>query len=83
MQVRSFDAELILLDTKGGDYYAVADAGRDLVLRLVEGDSIEQAAHALHAEYDVVWPTLCDDVMSLVSDLVSRGLLVLRKVEAQ
>lgn len=79
VQARSFGGELILLDTSGGDYYAVADAGRSFVLRLTEGASVEQAARAVHAEYEVAWTELCSDLLSLFGDLVSRGLLVPRQ----
>jgi hypothetical protein len=75
---RQFDDEMLLLDLNRGEYYALNVVGARMWGGLAEGKTPEEIASALAGEYDVEAAVLLRDCLSLVDDLVSRGLLVRR-----
>lgn len=78
VQVRTFDGELIVLDSKSGDYFAVNEVGADFLKALEEGCSVEECARRLHDSYAVAWMQLCSDLLELARELLSRRLIVPR-----
>lgn len=78
VHVRAFDGEMILLNARGGEYYALNDVGQDLVQALERGYSLEECARRLHEQYEVEWLTMCSDILELARELLSRKLIVLR-----
>ena len=78
VQARSFEGEMILLDSHSGDYFALNDVGRSLVQGLDDGYSLEECAAKLHEAFEVEWHVLCSDVLHVCSELMSRKLIVPR-----
>ena len=76
VHVRVFEGETILLDSEGGDYFALNDVGGLLVQSLVAGASLEECARSVHETFQVEWETVCADLEQLYSELVERGLIV-------
>jgi hypothetical protein len=72
---REFDGELVLLDIGKGDYYGLDEIGAKLWQGLAGGQSIAEIVDSLVGQYEVDRATLSDDLIALVRDLVSRGLL--------
>jgi hypothetical protein len=76
---RQFDDEMLLLDLNRGEYYALNVVGARMWGALAEGKTPDEIATALAGDYDVEPAVLLQDCLSLVDDLVSRGLLVRRR----
>jgi hypothetical protein len=72
---RAFDDELVLLDLNGGEYYGLDAVGAFIWRRIGEGVTAEDTASAVVAAYDVDEERAEDDVLSLLDDLLARGLL--------
>ncbi len=67
--------ELVLLNLKTQQYFALDDVGSDMWKMLVEHHDIETVANLLSAEYDVDPGTLRSDLDHLVERLLAAGLL--------
>ncbi len=78
VSVRTFGAELIVLDAASGNYFALNEVGSEFVGALQEGKSVEECARLLHERFDVAWPDLCSDLLQLSSELLSRSLIIPR-----
>ncbi|MGA2449829.1 MAG: PqqD family protein [Polyangiaceae bacterium] len=74
--VRLFDDELLIVDLSRGEYFSLDDVGARLWGGLEKGQSIEQVAKDVMAEYDVAFDVALADLRSLSADLIERGLLV-------
>lgn len=74
--VREFEGELVLLDMKSGDYFALNDVGHEFWTHLAAGCSVGAAAEHLVARYDVQLVELCQDLCELFDALEARNLLV-------
>ena len=75
VHVREFDGELIILDLERGDYFGLDEIGARMWTELTAGRSPRQVAELLSREYDVEPAQLLSDVVSLVQELLDRGLL--------
>lgn len=67
--------ELVLLNLKTQQYFALNDIGTDMWNRLVEYGDLETVARLLSAEYEVDLETLRKDLQNLVGRLQAAGLL--------
>jgi hypothetical protein len=67
--------ELILLNLKSQEYFALNSIGADMWSRLLEHGNVETVARLLSAEYDVEEQTLRNDLENLIGRLVGAGLL--------
>jgi Coenzyme PQQ synthesis protein D (PqqD) len=76
VHARLFDGELVILDLAGGEYFALDAIGSRLWRALESGQSIDDVAKAVVAEYDVTLAEASADLEALAEDLTSRGLLV-------
>jgi hypothetical protein len=79
VQFRRFEDELVILDLVGGEYFALNATGARMWERLASGDTPEETAAVLLAEYNVDPKSLLDDCLRLVDELVGRGLVKLLK----
>ncbi len=67
--------ELVLLDIAKGVYFGLDGVGKHIWESLSDGQSLQQAAAAVAAEYEVDDDRAASDVMEFASDLVGRELL--------
>jgi hypothetical protein len=74
---RRFEDELVILDLMGGQYFSLNAAGVRMWERLASGDTPEETATVLFAEYDVDLDALVDDCLRLIDELIGRGLVKL------
>ena len=70
--------ELAILDAEGGEYYTLNEVGARVWDHLKQGGSLAAARDALLAEYEVPAEVLHRDLLALVADLESKGLLKVR-----
>jgi len=71
---REFDDEVVLLDLRGGEYYALNQTGTTLWSLITNGH--ESPEEQLAALYGVPIVEARDDYEAFVSELLSLGLLV-------
>ncbi len=72
---RAFGAEIVLLDFGKGEYFGLDEVGADIWRRLEAGDDIGAAADHLAAHYAVDRDEALRDIVDLVSELRSYGLV--------
>ncbi len=73
---RRFDAELVLVDLKGGEYYGLSEVAAEAFEQLAGGKARRDVTEALAALYDVDRARLEEDVDALIETLIDRGLLI-------
>ena len=73
---RTFDGELVVLDTKGGEYFALDEIGAELWNGLESGKTLEEIADGIVQRYDVTRDRALADLTALCDELVSRGLFI-------
>lgn len=76
VHTRLFDGELVILDLARGEYMALDAIGSRLWAGIEAGRSIADLAREIADEYDVTAEQARTDFETLVSELVSLGLLV-------
>jgi hypothetical protein len=72
---RDLDGEAIILNTESGKYYGLDEVGTRMWHLLAEHGRVEPAYQALLAEYEVDEERLERDLLELVDELVSHGLM--------
>ena len=70
------EGELILLDIRGGQYYALGSVGSRCWQLLAQHGDDEEVIKAIVGEFEVDEATARSDVGALVRRLLERGLLV-------
>lgn len=75
IHVRTFDGDLVILNLDSGDYFGVNEVGARLWAGLAAGRTPREIALELGEEFDVDARTLLDDLVSLTSDFLARGLV--------
>jgi hypothetical protein len=73
--VRAVGDEVVLLDLAAGEYFGLDAVGARVWELLDCGKSLEEVVTVLLDEFDVTEIQLRADVIALVCELVSRGLL--------
>jgi hypothetical protein len=71
--------ETVLLDFEAGVYYGLDPVGTRMWELLAEGQSLDDVADGMTAEYEIDRETLSRDMRTLLGDLASRGLVVLEE----
>jgi hypothetical protein len=71
--------ETVLLDFEAGVYYGLDPVGTRMWELLAEGQSLDDVATGLTAEYEIDRETLARDLRTLVGELASHGLVVLEE----
>ena len=69
--------ETVLLDFEAGVYYGLDPIGTRMWELLSGGQSFDDVATGMTAEYEIDRETLLRDLETLVEELASRGLVVL------
>lgn len=72
---RDFDGELVLLDLAKGSYYGLDAIGARLWKGIALGRTVAEIADELVPEYDVELSTLRADLLDLLRDLQTKGLV--------
>jgi len=72
---QELDGEMILLSLETEEYYELNESGTKILLLLAGAASIQTAYDALLKEYVVQPDTLREDLLTLVDELVSHGLV--------
>ena len=72
---RQVGDETVILDLSSGMYFGLDPVGARIWQLLNDGQSVDAVVITLLGEYDVTEDQLRQDVNSLVSELVSRGLV--------
>lgn len=77
--VSTFDDELVLLNLRDGVYYGLDGVGARVWKLLQRPVTVAQVRDTILREFEVE-PERCDaDLAALLSDLVNRGLAVVRR----
>ncbi len=77
VSAREFDGEWILLDLHGGNYFGLDEVGGIIWKELGAGRSVDEVAALLATTYDAPPATITADVLTLVNELIERGLVKL------
>ena len=72
---RDVDGEAVLLNMQTGKYFGLDDVGTRMWTLLAEHGGLEPTFRTLSDEYDVTGAQLRQDLLRLVDELVSHGLL--------
>ena len=72
---RDVDGEAVLLNIQTGKYFGLDEVGTRMWTLLAEDGCLEPAFRTLLGEYDVTSAQLRQDLLHLVDELVSHGLL--------
>jgi hypothetical protein len=76
VMARQVGNETVILDLASGIYFGLDEVGSRVWELLGAGRSIESICDQLAGEYQVAGEALQSDVLALVAELRSRGLLV-------
>lgn len=69
------DGEAIIINLANGVYYSLADAGGFIWEQITSARTVEETAVAVAARYDVSRERALDDVLHLVEELITEGLV--------
>ena len=69
------EGELVILDGQSGTYYGLNEVGRMVWELIEESRSIADVRDAIAAEYDVDRERVEEDVIDVLDDLESKGLV--------
>ncbi len=75
VRFRHIDDELVIVDLAGGEYFALNAIGAKMWQALAAGSTPSQIAVSLGADYGTAPDTVLNDCLSLVSELLERGLV--------
>ena len=73
---RLVDDETVLLDLESGMYFGLDGVGKRIWESISEGNSLNETAAIIAAEFEVDKERAQADLITFVSDLLERGLLV-------
>ena len=73
---RELDGEAVLLDFASGRYYGLNAVGTRVWTMLAAGETVDGAIEAVVNEFDASEEEVTRDVEELVTELLSRGLLI-------
>lgn len=74
---RQVGEETVILDLGSGMYFGLDPVGARIWQLIAEGHQVDAVVSRLLSEFEVAEDQLRQDVDNLVSELVSRGLIVL------
>ena len=73
---RLVDDETVLLDLESGMYFGLDGVGKRIWESISDGNSLSETAAIIAAEFEVDKERAQADLITFVSDLLERGLLV-------
>lgn len=72
---RDLNGELVVLNSKNGDYHMMNDVGRIIWLALAEKKNINEIQILITEEFDVDSKTASNDILNFIENMTGRGLL--------
>ena len=72
---RDFRGQVVILNLESGTYFGLEELGARIWALLQEGESLRRVFEAIHQEYDVSPDTLERDLLRLVEELRTKGLV--------
>ena len=72
---RDLDGELVVLNSKNGDYHTFNPVGRSIWLSLAEHKTMDDIQTLVTNEFDIDSQRALDDIQNFIQDLTQRGLL--------
>lgn len=72
---RDLDGELVVLNSKSGDYHTFNSVGRSIWLSLAESKPVDVIQTLITNEFDIDSQRALDDIQNFIQDLTQRGLL--------
>ena len=72
---RDFKGQVVILDLESGTYFGLEELGARIWALLQEGESLRRVFEGIHQEYDVSPDTLERDLLRLVEELRTKGLV--------
>jgi len=73
---REIHGEMVLLNKENGDYFSLNSIGTDIYNCLSKGMEIEEITDFLLEKYDVEYKVLKQDVISLISELKEKNIII-------
>ncbi len=73
---RRFGAELVILDLRGGEYFALDEMGARVWNEITRGCAVQEVIENLAREYQVDDARLRSDLEAFADELVAKGLLL-------
>ncbi len=75
VHTRTFDDELVILDLRGGQYYALDRVGAHIWRSFSAGSNVADVARELASTFEVTYEQALADCTDLAADLLDKGLL--------
>lgn len=72
---RELDGEAVLLNLQTGVYFGLNEMGTRIWDLIQQDGSLAKTADAIEVEYDVARETLEGDLLALIGELASKGLV--------
>jgi len=79
VMAREVSDEMVLLDLRNGTYYGLDQIGTYLWASIAQGLPLNKTCEQMLERFDVDRSTLENDVLALVDDLRSKGLLAIKE----
>lgn len=73
---REIQGEMVLLNKETGDYFSLNAIGTDIYNCICRGMEVEELINFLHERYDVEYNTFKQDVISLISKLKEKNIIL-------
>jgi len=73
---REIQGDTVLLNKESGDYFSLNTVGTDIYNCICKGMETEDIVSFLLDKYDVGYDTLKNDVISLVSELKEKNIII-------
>jgi hypothetical protein len=74
---RDLNGELVVLNSKNGDYHMMNEVGRIIWLAMAEKKNTEEIQSLITEEYDVDSKTALNDIQNFIENMTRRGLLTI------
>jgi hypothetical protein len=76
IHARRFDSEIVILDLGRGEYFSLDEVGAAVWEALSDGHTVAEAMQQLLAVYDGDPARVTADILRLITELLSAGLLL-------
>lgn len=77
VHVRQFDGDLVVLDLKNGEYFALRDVGAVAWTRMADGKCLRDVAEEVATTHAVTVDVVLHDLLELGNEWLARGLVEL------
>jgi coenzyme PQQ synthesis protein D (PqqD) len=74
---RDFKGQVVILNLESGTYFGLEELGTRIWALFQEGGSLRRVFEAIHQEYDVSPDILERDLLRLVEELRTKGLVII------